>query len=73
MVWHPPLEQQCEALIGAMADIVELADQIKDPEVFRRHARKIADRSRFLSMQCRLTISDAAARKLVRDPKAARS
>lgn len=40
--WNPPLEQQLEAKMSALFDIAELADQIKDPECFRRHARRIA-------------------------------
>lgn len=40
--WEPSLEQQLQSKIETLADIVTLADQIRDPEVFRRFARKFA-------------------------------
>lgn len=49
--YSPPAEEQLKAKLDALADIVELADQIKDAEVFRRHAKRIASAASVMALQ----------------------
>ena len=52
MQWQPSLEKQLEQKVEALSDIVTLADQVRDPEVFRRFARKIASGAASMQLAC---------------------
>jgi hypothetical protein len=55
--WEPPLDKQLDEKVEALNDIIELADQIKDPECFRRFARKIARANAHLRAVTKITFS----------------
>jgi len=55
MQWQPPLEKQLEQKVEALSDIVTLADQVRDAEVFRRFARKIAAGAASMQLACTVT------------------
>ena len=54
--WDPPLEVQLQSKIEALSDIVTLADQVRDSEVFRRFARKIAKAATVMLGKSTITI-----------------
>lgn len=48
-VHKPPAEQQLQEKTDALFDISQLADEIKDPEVFRKWARRIANEKKSMT------------------------
>lgn len=69
-VWtyNPSAEKQLEQKIEALSSIRELAQQIKDPEIFRKWAIKLVEQNCNFTTNISITFPSAPKRKLPRKP-----